>query len=95
MRRAFTKGEKQIIWLKGKGICGICGWKVRKGDPWHADHIYPYILGGATIIENGQIAHPECNNWKKAKVLDGSFRPKSRWESFDSYFSSYSEYYYS
>lgn len=62
MRRAFNYQQKQEIWRRDRGICGICGRKVR-GD-WHADHIVPWAFGGETSVDNGQVAHPGCNQRK-------------------------------
>ncbi len=36
-----------------------CDW-----DNWEADHIVAWSKGGKTIVENGQVACPECNSSK-------------------------------
>lgn len=66
MGRKFSQSQKEFIWNRDRGICGICGFKVRGN--WHADHIWPWALYGETIVKNGQIAHPRCNQWKSTKV---------------------------
>lgn len=62
MGRRFNNTQREIIWNNNRGICGICQRKVRGN--WQADHIYPWSLGGETIVENGQVSHPYCNQQK-------------------------------
>ena len=58
--RFFTHDQKVKLWQKQKGICPITKKKIEFKDlfdytMWHADHKKPYIDGGETILENGQL----------------------------------------
>lgn len=55
--------DLQDIVKRDKGICGICGKKVGKGDLCF-DHIIPIFHGGAHIPSNVQVAHKFCNGSK-------------------------------
>lgn len=41
-------------------ICGICKESL-EASKVHIDHIIPVALGGLDIMDNVQLAHPECN----------------------------------
>ena len=63
-RKNISMGWRDIIadfLVKRDGlICGICK-KSLEGSKFHIDHILPVALGGQDIMENVQLAHPECN----------------------------------
>lgn len=59
-RRSFTDDQRNIIFLRDKGICNACGKKCNRED-YHADHIHPHSSGGKTCIENGQVLCIDCN----------------------------------
>jgi superfamily II DNA or RNA helicase/ribulose bisphosphate carboxylase small subunit len=63
-RRSFTQSLKNILYVRAQGRCEICGKPLSRG--WHADHKYPYSLGGLTSIENGQALCADCNLRKGA-----------------------------
>ncbi len=73
-RRALLKGAKVEnidrgkIYIREKGICGICGLFVPL-DEMTLDHIIPLIKGGEHSIKNVQIAHLICNSAKGDKIL--------------------------
>lgn len=58
--------HKRVIERDGL-ICQLCGGAVERSDV-HIDHIYPYSLGGATALNNLQVAHSLCNIRKGARV---------------------------
>jgi 5-methylcytosine-specific restriction endonuclease McrA len=68
-RRGARTGEKVIlddIIQHDRGRCGICG------DPiigqLHLDHVVPIAAGGSHEPDNVQLAHPDCNARKWAKL---------------------------
>lgn len=65
--RSFSHEQRLAIFRRGGGICQIAshcdGEKLGWGD-WHADHIVPHVKGGKTVVSNGQIACPACNQAK-------------------------------
>jgi 5-methylcytosine-specific restriction endonuclease McrA len=69
-QRFFTEEQKQEIYGKYKGRCQgkTCGGKKVSEKKWHADHINPWIKGGKTIVENGQVLCIKCNLQKKDKL---------------------------
>ena len=58
-RRYFTKRQREDLFIRSGGECEQCGsildWS------FHADHILPFCLGGATTLSNGQALCPQCN----------------------------------
>jgi 5-methylcytosine-specific restriction endonuclease McrA len=65
-RGAFKENvERQKVWERDVGVCGICGEPAQEDD-WHLDHIVP--LGpGEHCYENVRVAHPTCNIAKGAE----------------------------
>jgi hypothetical protein len=65
-QRNFNELQKAEIFARDGGKCQgtFCGGKIIKGDKWHADHIVPWIQGGLTEVNNGQILCPTCNQKK-------------------------------
>lgn len=63
-RRNNTTYLREIIvdfLVKRDGlICGLCKQSL-ENSKIHLDHIKPVALGGENIMENIQLAHPECN----------------------------------
>lgn len=68
-RRSFTDDQRNIIYLRDKGICKICNKKCSRED-YHADHIKPHSTGGKTSVDNGQVLCIECN-LKKGSTFIG------------------------
>ncbi|OGJ67708.1 hypothetical protein A2947_03250 [Candidatus Peribacteria bacterium RIFCSPLOWO2_01_FULL_54_110] len=70
--RAFTEEQKLAIFRRDGGICKLqikCkGLKMGWDDDWHIDHKIPYIKGGKTSVENGQIACAACNLSKGSTI---------------------------
>jgi HNH endonuclease len=59
--------DRQILFERDEGICGICKLPVDR-DNFHVDHVMPYALGGQHCYSNVQVAHPYCNLSKAAKA---------------------------
>lgn len=56
----FTRKQKAELHLRCKGKCDGCGAKLKVGEG-EADHILPVILGGESVLENGQILCRICH----------------------------------
>lgn len=67
LRRAGISGtehvDRAVVLERDKGICGICGEPVDRGN-FHVDHIVPLSRGGEHSYANTQVAHPRCNQVK-------------------------------
>jgi 5-methylcytosine-specific restriction endonuclease McrA len=72
-RRALLKGakvedvERETIYVRDRGLCGICGKKVERNEA-PLDHIVPLSRGGSHTAGNLQIAHYSCNSRKGARL---------------------------
>jgi hypothetical protein len=63
-QRLFSHEQRLAIFRRDGGICQVrlkcqglkCEW-----DAWQADHKTPWVQGGKTTVENGQVACQECN----------------------------------
>lgn len=65
-QRKFTPDQRAVLYRLGKGKCARCGVAVSE-DAFEADHIKPWGKGGRTILANGQILCPICNQHKSDK----------------------------
>lgn len=66
-RRTFSKEQKIEIYHRDQGICKACAKPVSEYN-WHADHIIPWVKGGRTDVENGQVLCVKCNIIKGARL---------------------------
>jgi hypothetical protein len=66
VRRLFTSQEREAVFTRCKGICGICKRPV-PADRFHVDHIVALATGGTNDIANLQVAHGICNITKSAR----------------------------
>ncbi|MDC1186932.1 DUF262 domain-containing protein [Gammaproteobacteria bacterium] len=64
--RAFTDQQKREMYESQKGLCAIRK-KPYPIEEMEADHIDPWIEGGKTEVENGQMIHKEENRRKSNK----------------------------
>ncbi len=70
-RRSFTEEQRLAIFRRDNGVCQVrlkCTGRKCEWDNWHADHRIPWSAGGKTVVENGQVACPECNLAKSASM---------------------------
>jgi len=70
-QRGFTQEQKMVIFRRDGGICQLrikCDGARLTWDNWHCDHIEPWVRGGKTTVENGQVSCSECNLSKGGQV---------------------------
>lgn len=67
-KRSFDESQRQVIYRRDNRTCKMCG-KVCEWNDWEADHVIPWIKGGRTEIENGQVLCPSCNSKKGGREL--------------------------
>lgn len=67
MKRNFNRKQKEALYQLAGGKCQICGDDLP--DNWHADHSYPFALGGETDVINGMALCPRCNQRKGKKTM--------------------------
>lgn len=58
---------RKAVFKRDNNVCGYCRIPVAK-EP-HCDHIYPYVLGGSSEMENLVTACQTCNISKGRKIL--------------------------
>jgi hypothetical protein len=74
-QRIFTEEQRIEIFVRDNKQCQgtACGGRIIKdGEIWHADHIIPWIRGGRTEVDNGQVLCPSCNTKKGTKLWEVS-----------------------
>lgn len=62
-RKKFSQSEREIIYNRSEGRCGICGRFVPYGE-FTVDHIVPLAKGGKNDFDNLQCACKSCNQLK-------------------------------
>lgn len=62
-KRAFSYNDKQRLFASSQ-TCGLCQQQILLIEDAEVDHIVPYSQGGATTLENAQLAHRYCNRMK-------------------------------
>jgi CRISPR/Cas system Type II protein with McrA/HNH and RuvC-like nuclease domain len=72
--RLFTTQQRFQMWKKQNGICPATGKVISQDEIndhtlWNADHINPWVLGGETTIENGQLVCASYNKSKGKKIM--------------------------
>lgn len=72
-RRNFTEQERRDIYIRDKGICGICGRFVPP-DCFTIDHIIPISKGGTYDYDNLQCCCKKCNQLKDDALPDDFFK---------------------
>lgn len=72
-RRKFTSQERRNIYIRDKGICGICGRFVPP-DCFTIDHIVPISKGGTYEYDNLQCCCKKCNQLKDDALPDDFFK---------------------
>lgn len=58
--RLFSRKAKEAAY-KADPTCSVCGQKILSIDDAHMDHVEAFSKGGATVPENGALAHRFCN----------------------------------
>lgn len=68
-QRDFTHVQKLAVFRRDNQTCQVrikCDGVRVEWDDWHCDHKVAWSKGGATTVENGQVACPACNLAKGA-----------------------------
>lgn len=66
-KRIFDNDQKIQLYARDGQKCQSCKKGVGEFD-WHADHVTPWIRGGKTTLENGQVLCVKCNLKKKDRL---------------------------
>jgi uncharacterized protein YbaR (Trm112 family) len=61
--RLFSSKDKRVLYERQNGVCPYCK-EVFAIEAMDADHIVPWVKGGITTIENGQLLCKSCNRSK-------------------------------
>lgn len=67
MQRSFTRRQRRQLWIESGNRCACCGGAL--GVDWEADHVYPWSMGGETVLENAQALCRACNRRKGNTVI--------------------------
>jgi len=59
--------DRQVVWQRDKGLCGICTLAVDPDD-WDLEHIIPLSGNGEHSYANTRVSHPICNGWKGTRL---------------------------
>jgi hypothetical protein len=65
IKQPIPEELRQKVFKRDGYRCRYCG---KTGVNFHADHVYPEVLGGKTVLENLATACPSCNHNKHAKL---------------------------
>lgn len=66
-KRQQLTDSKRRLWRMGH-YCGICREPMDSIDEASVDHVVPLARGGSNRFENLQLAHPDCNSERGAKL---------------------------
>jgi len=70
VRKKISQMERARIFLRNKGICHICGGKIRPAiEAWDVSHEIPIAAGGEDTDENRRAAHRKCHR-KRTSYTD-------------------------
>ena len=72
-RRMFTQEERNLIYNRTEGHCGICGKFIPLGE-YTIDHIIPLSKGGTNDLDNLQACCGFCNKAKDDSMGEDFFR---------------------
>lgn len=74
-KRLFSEAEKIKIYRRDNGLCQLC---LKEGKPekeaqvswtnYQADHIFPHVRGGQSVVDNGQVLCTYHNANKGSKI---------------------------
>jgi Protein of unknown function DUF262/HNH endonuclease len=60
-KRLFDDAEKELIYKRDGGCCGICNEHVEPDEAEYDHYPIPHTLGGKTQIDNGRLVHATCH----------------------------------
>ena len=64
-KRAFNDLERQVVYWRDGGNCGVCNCKVDWAEA-NIHHIIEHHDGGKTVIDNGVLVHDICHPTRQA-----------------------------
>ena len=56
-RRSLTRGQRVKLFDLRGGICGICGLKIKVGEPWIDEHMNPREISADDSLDNRRPVH--------------------------------------
>jgi hypothetical protein len=60
--RVFSEAQKDQLYTRAGGICGVCRQLIEPGEAGEGDHFpVPWRDGGPTHVDNGRIVHARCH----------------------------------
>jgi 5-methylcytosine-specific restriction endonuclease McrA len=65
----YEKIDRDLVFLKDEGICGICGQPLERSE-LTLDHIIPISKGGGHLYANVHSAHLICNIRRATRPLE-------------------------
>jgi len=63
-RKPLTPTQRLKLFEVHKGICALCGMKIKAGEPFIDEHIIPLGLGGTNDLSNRAPVHVQCAHSK-------------------------------
>ncbi len=63
-RKTFSRKERVRIFDINKGMCHLCGMKIRVGEKWDIEHLVPWELTRDDSDDNIRPAHQSCHKVK-------------------------------
>lgn len=63
-RKPLTPTQRLALFERHRGICSLCGNRIRAGEPWIDEHMRALGLAGSNAPENRGIAHKACADAK-------------------------------
>lgn len=66
-RKRFSRTERVRLFDLHKGICHICGQKIKVGEPFDLEHVIPWEFTRDDSDENVKPAHVDCHKTKTKK----------------------------
>ena len=60
---ATLKGQRRLLhlWRSQKGVCPVCGEKIRGERGWEKHHLVPRVHGGPDTVDNLVLLHSTCH----------------------------------
>ncbi len=63
-RPRLTTRQRLHLFLRARGQCQGCGWRLTAGTRWEIDHVVPLALEGRNHADNLQVLCAACHGHK-------------------------------